>query len=128
MKSGWIRYWLCLLAALFVANSVAAAARACVVELGGHELTASEVRDAGGDEHACQAADDAARCFAHCTQTQSVSNDAQRISSDASGFVPLLLVGLAHVRFQTEARLVATAPAAPVAGPPLTILFRRLRI
>lgn len=128
MKSGWIRYWLVIFATLFVANSVVAAAHACMVELGGHEPAASQVRDTAGGKHLCPTSDDAAHCFTHCTPTQSVSNDGQRISSDASGVVLVPLVALPYVRFQMAARSVAVALPAPFAGPPLTILFRKLRI
>lgn len=128
MKSDWKRYCLVLFAALFVASSADAAARACMIVPGGHDPVSIQARDARAQEHQCPSADDAASCFTHCTQTRSPGNDAQRLLSDASSVVPVPPVGLAFVRFQPEARFVALAPAPPLAGPSLTILFRKLRI
>ena len=127
MKSDWIRYWFLVFAALFVAGNAAAAVRACMVGPGGHESATSQLRDAGGDQSLCPNPDDAPRCFAHCTQTQSVSNDAQSIASDASRLVPIVQAGVTRLP-RMQARLLAVAPAPPAAGPPLTILFHNLRI
>jgi hypothetical protein len=128
MKSGAVRYWFVLFAALIATSVVATATRAGTVERAGNESTASRVCDAGGEQHPCLDSDGAAHCIAHCAQTRSVSNDAQSIAGDASRLVPVLPAGVTRLRFRTQTRLLAIAPAAPAAGPPLTILFHNLRI
>jgi len=125
MKPRRLRWLLGLCAAMLVANNVTAAVRACSMDLAGTEHVAIQARDAPTDQHVCPEADDATQCLAHCTQ--SVKSTGQNLSSD----VPVLFVAPANCvylisfRLQATSSMVASAP--PVVGPPLTILFRKLR-
>ena len=126
MKTGRIRYLLVFFAAMFLANNVAATARACIAALAGQEHAAIQLADANGDEHMCPASGDAARCFTHCAQ--SLKNDEQKLATDASGIVFALPLSVPRVWFKSEPSAFVLAAAPPLVGPPLTILFGNLRI
>ena len=126
MNTGRVRYLLVFFVAMFLANNVAAAARACIVELTGQEHAVVQQADAGGDEHVCPVSEDAARCFTHCTQ--SFKNDQQKLATDVPGIAFASPLSLPRVWFRTEPRALVVAAAPPPVGPPLTILFGNLRI
>ena len=121
-----MRFVLVFFVAMFLANNVAAAARACISVLAGQEHAAMQQADAGGDEHLCPASDDAARCFTHCTQ--SVKNDQQNRSIDVSGIVLASPLSVPRIWFQAQPRAFVLAAAPPLVGTPLTILFGNFRI
>jgi len=126
MKPARIRYLLFIFAAMFLANNAVASARACMVQLAAQEHTAIQVLDSGGDEHLCPEADSAANCLAHCTQ--SYKSDQQRYSFDAPAVAVAPPLSLHRAWFPIKPRRLVIAPAPPVVGPPLTILFGNLRI
>ncbi len=126
MKSVLARCWVVLVAAMFLANGAAAAARACTLNLAGQEHAPLQARDAGGDELLCPEADTATRCLEHCTQ--GYKSTEQKLAADIPApvlFAPPFTVIHAAFRPAQVPLVVATAP--PIVGPPLTILFRNLR-
>lgn len=125
MKSGRIRFLLTLVAAMFLANNVAVAARAFVTGLSGQDSVAVQALDATGAGHLKPVGDDEALCLAHCVQ--SYSNHEQELATNAFkvAFSPTLAVPYFPVAIKPAAPVVALAPQA--AGPPLTILFHNLR-
>lgn len=125
MKLARLRYLVVFFAALFVVNNAMAAARACMVELAAPEHTAIRVLNSSGDEHVCPEADNAANCLTHCTQ--SYKGDQQRLSFDAPTIAFAPPPSVHRVWFQAELDRHVLASAAPVVGPPLTILYLNLR-
>lgn len=125
MKSGRIRFLLTLVAAMFLANNVAVAARAFVTGLSGQDSVAVQALDATGAGHLKPVGDDEALCLAHCVQ--SYSSHEQELATNAFkvAFSPALFVSCLSVEIKPAAPVVALAPQA--AGPPLTILFHNLR-
>ena len=125
MKSGRMRFLLTLVAAMFLANNVAVAARAFITGLSGQDIVAVQALDATGVGHLKPADDDEALCLAHCAK--SYQNHEQELATNAFkiAFLPALLVPYSSVAITPAASLVALAPQA--AGPPLKILFRNLR-
>lgn len=125
MKSGRIRFLLTLVAAMFLANNVAVAARAFVTGLSGQEIVAVQALDPTDVGHLNPADEDTALCLAHCAQ--SYSNHEQVVATNAFkiAFLPALFVPCFTVEIKPAASVVALAPQA--AGPPLTILFHNLR-
>lgn len=126
MKLRRMRYLVVFLAMMFLANGVAAAARACIVELGGEEHAALQSDGAGATEHLCPLSGDAGHCLAHCTQ--SYKGEEQKLWIDVPGFVLTPAASAPRVWFQPEAAVPPLAFTPPVVGPPLTILFRNFRI
>jgi hypothetical protein len=126
MRPARIRYLIVFFAAMFLANTAVASARACMVQLAAQEHTSIRSLDSSGDEHLCPEADSAANCLTHCTQ--SYKSDQQNLSFDAPAiaFAPPPLVHRAWVPIEPRRLVLASAP--PVVGPPLTILFGNLRI
>jgi len=125
MKRARIRYLVFFFAAMFLANSALAVVRACMVELAAQEHTAIRILDAGGDGHQCPEADSAANCLTHCTQ--SYKSDEQRFSFDSPTMAVAPPLVLHRAWYPHARRRLVMASAPPVAGPPLTILFRNLR-
>ena len=125
MRFKRIRFLLTLVAAMFLANNVAVAARAFVTGLSGQDSVAVQALDATGVGHLKSADDDEALCLAHCAQ--SYQNHEQELATNAFKvvFLPALFVPYSAVEIKPAASLVALAPQA--AGPPLTILFHNLR-
>lgn len=129
MKTGGMRLLVVFFTLMFLANNTAAAARACIVELAGPQHAAIQLVDADGYEHLCPVSDDAARCLSHCTQ--SYRNDEQKLFwADVPGFVftPAPAPSILRAWSQPEPAISLIASAPLVVGPPLTILFRNLRI
>ena len=126
MKPARIRYSLILFAAMFLANSAVAAARACLVGLAAQEHTATKVFDSSGGAHPCPEADSAANSLAHCTQSH--KGDAQTFSFDAPTVAVAAPLSPHRAWFPAGPRLPVLSLAPPVLGPPLTILFRNFRI
>lgn len=125
MKLARLRYLVVFFAALFVMNNALAVARACMVELAAPEHTAIRVLNSSGDEHVCPESDNAANCLTHCTQ--SYKGEQQRLSFDAPTMAAAPPLSLPRIWFQAEPSRLVLASAAPVVGPPLTILFHNLR-
>lgn len=109
---------------MFVANSVAYAARVCIAELAGQERGMAGASAASDVEHQCPSADDAGLCLTHCTQG---FKSEQTVSPEVPGLIlaPVLFVSYAWVEAGPTTPVVAPAPQ--VVGPPLTILFRNFR-
>lgn len=125
MRIKRIRWLLAIFVAMFFANNVAAAARACVLPFMSEDHAAIQTLDARGIEHLCPDADEATRCLAHCTQ--GLKSGEQGLSADVP--LPAFAPGPALLYFSSppgqSATVIAAAPA--FVGPPLTILFRNLR-
>ncbi len=125
MKSGRIRFLLTLVAAMFLANNVAVAARTFITGLSGQDTAAVQMLDTTGAGHLKSADDNHALCITHCAQ--SYQNHEQELATNAFkiAFLPALFVSSFSVEIKPAGSVVALAPQA--AGPPLTILFRNLR-
>jgi hypothetical protein len=125
MKSGRMRFLLTFVAAMFLANNVAVAARAFIAGPNGQDSVAVQALDATGGGHLSPVADDQALCLTHCVQ--SYQSHEQELATNASkGAVsPVPAVPYFLVEIKPAARVAALAPQA--AGPPLTILFHNLR-
>lgn len=125
MRFKRIRFLLTLVAAMFLANNVAVAARVFMTGLSGQDSVAVQALDATGAGHLKPVGDDEALCLAHCVQ--SYSNHEQELATYAFkvAFSPTLAVPCFPVAIKPAAPVVALAPQA--AGPPLTILFHNLR-
>lgn len=125
MKPGQMRFLLTLVAAMFLANNVAVAARAFVTGLSGHDIVTVQALDAPGVGHSMPVNDDQALCLAHCVQ--SYQNHQQELATNAFkvAFLPALFIPCFSVEIKPAAPVAALAPQA--AGPPLTILFHNLR-
>jgi hypothetical protein len=126
MKVGAMRRLALFFAAMFVANGVAASARACIEGLSAPRHETVQVADAGGQHHVCPDADDAAGDQTHCSQNH--KNDDPKFSKD----VPLADVCAAAPavsRAWFDPVLVVESRASePSIGPSLTILFGNLRL
>jgi hypothetical protein len=125
MKSGRLRFLLTFVAAMFLANNVAVAARAFITGLSGQDIAAVQRLDATGVGHLKPVDDDHALCITHCAQSD--QNHEQELATNAFkvAFLPPLFVPNFPVEIKPAASVVALAPQA--AGPPLTILFRNFR-
>ncbi|MGP1676864.1 MAG: hypothetical protein ACTS6J_06855 [Burkholderiales bacterium] len=120
-----MRYLTLFLAAMFFANNAAAAIRACVVDLAGHEHLVASVPAVAGNEDLCPPSDDAGPCLKH--YAQSYQSDEQKLWADFPRVAPAPVVAVLHVPFQAKPKLVLLASAPPIVGPPLTILFGNFR-
>ncbi len=118
-------YLTVFVAVMLFASSAAAAARACIVDLAGHEHIAVRALDAQGNEHLCPRSDDAVRCLTHCTQIY--KGGVQQYSADASALVLAPVPAVFHAPIQAKPKRVVVVLAAPIVGPPLTILFGNFR-
>jgi hypothetical protein len=119
------RYLTLFFAAMFFANNVAAAVRACVVDLAAQQHVAISALAAAADESLCPPSDDAGPCLTHYAQSR--QNDEQKFlaSFPAAAFVPVLAV--LQVPFPAKPKPVVVASAPPIVGPSLTILFGNYR-
>ncbi len=126
MKPVRIRYLLVFFAAMFLANNAVASVRACMVQFTAQEHTAIRVLDSSSDTNLCPEADSETNCLVHCTK--SFKGDEQKVSFDVPPATALAPPPTLHrVWFPVAPRRLVYASAPPVAGPPLTILFRNLR-
>jgi len=125
MKPAWKRHLLVFAAAMFLANNTAIAARACMQELGSQKHTAVQVFDTTDHEHLCPEADSATNRLPHCAQGH--KNDEQQFSFDTTT-VAVAPLSSHRFWFPGGPRPLALSLAPSVVGPPLTILFRNLRI
>jgi len=119
------RYLILFVAAMFFASNVAAAVRACVVDLATQGHIAVSAPAAAPGESKCPPTDDAGPCLTH--YAQSYQNDEQKFSLDvpSSALAPVLIVFHPFSRAKPEPDLRAAAPL--FVGPPLTILFGNFR-
>lgn len=125
MRFRWMRYLTLFLAAMFFANNVPAAVRACVADSKSHEhIAVSAPADAGG-EALCPPSDDAGACLTHFAQ--SYQNDEQKFWADFPPVGPAPVLSLLHVAFRAKPKPLVMASAPPIVGPPLTILFGNFR-
>lgn len=125
MRFKRIRFLIALVAAMFLANNVAVAARAFITGLSGQDITEVQMLDATGVGHLKPVDDDHALCITHCARSD--QNHEQELATNAFkiAFLPALFVPDFPVEIKPAASVVALAPQA--AGPPLTILFRNFR-
>ena len=121
-----MRYLLVFFAAMFLANNAAAVARACVVQLAAQGHAAILILDSSADGHLCPEAEGAANYLAHCAQ--SYKGEEQKSFFDAPAIAITPPLSPHRVWFTGGPRPLVIAPAPPVVGPPLTILFGNLRI
>jgi hypothetical protein len=126
MKPARMRYPLVFFAAMFLANSAVAAARACMLAPAAQEHTAIQVFDGAGDKVPCPEADSAANDLAHCAQ--SYKGNEQTFSFDAPTGVVAPPLSPLRVWFPAASRPFTFSLSPSVLGPSLTILFRNLRI
>lgn len=128
MKPARMRYSLIFFAAMFLANSTVAVARACSAGLGAQEHAAIRVLGTSSDPHPCPESVSAPMemGLAHCVQSQ--KGDEQTFSFDA----PMAAVAASpspyRVWLPVEPRLLVLSLAPSVVGPPFTILFHNFRI
>jgi hypothetical protein len=121
-----MRYLTLFLAAMFFANNAAAAIGACFADLAGSKHHAIKTQVAEGSKPLCPPSDDAGPCLTHYAQAYQI--DAQPAWADFTPAAPAPVLGPLHASFQAKPkRLVLVASAAPIVGPPLTILFRNFR-
>jgi hypothetical protein len=113
-------------AAMFVASSVAASARACIEGVSAPAHKTVQVADAGGEQHVCPDVDDATGGQTHCSQNH--KNDDPKFSKDVPPAV-VFAAAPAVVRVWFDPVLaVESIPSQPSTGPSLTILFGNLRL
>ena len=125
MRSKRIRYLITFVAAMFLANNVAVAARVFISGLSAQDMVAVQALDATGVGHPMPVDDDMDLCLRHCVQ--SYKSHEQELATNAFkvAFLPAMFVPYFSVKIKPAASVVALAPQA--AGPPLTILFGNLR-
>lgn len=125
MKSRRFRYLIAFVAAMFLANNVAVAARACAEVLKGQNPDMAQPFSAADARHVSSAAGDETPCVTQCAQ--GYKNPEQKLAPNVAEFVslPIHLVPYFSVEIKPTAAVLALAPRA--FGPPLTILFRNLR-
>ena len=125
MKSKRFRYLIALVAAMFLANNVAVAARACAEGLKGQDLDVAQQFSAADVRHVPAAAGDETPCVTQCAQ--SYKSPEQKLAPNVTEFVslPIHFVPYFSVEIKPAAAVIALAPRA--FGPPLTLLFRNLR-
>jgi hypothetical protein len=125
MRSKQIRFLITFVAAMFLANNVAAAARAYIEGLNGQDVVASQALNATGVGHSASVTDDETPCLAHCAQ--GYKHPEQKLATNATEGVsiPALFVSFPSLKIKPAASVIALPPQA--AGPPLTILFHNLR-
>ena len=120
-----MRYLTFFMAAMFFANNVAAAVRACVADLNTHEHIAISAPAAAGGGPLCPPSDDAGPCLTH--YAQSYQSDEQKAWVGFTPAAPAALLGVFHVAFRAKPKRPFVASAPPIVGPPLTILFGNFR-
>ena len=125
MRSRRIRYPIIFVAAMFLANNVATAARVSIAGPQGQDMATAHKPGATGVEHGAFVADDAAACVRHCAQPY--KDPAQKLATNVSKvvFISFRFVPNRSVEIAPTASVIALAPQA--IGPPLTVLFGNLR-
>ena len=120
-----MRYVALFLAAMFFANNVAAAVRACIADAVMPEHAVVAVETAAASHPLCPQQDESGPCPTH--YAQSYPSDEQKAWAGFPRVVPVPVVAALPAIFhaQPKDRFYASAP--PVVGPPLTILFGNFR-
>jgi len=123
MRSKKIRYLITFLAAMFVANNVAAAASACIAAVKGQNSVAVQILESV--KHAEQGPVDGESCLTHCAQGEVI----QQPDFAAAVYSAVSLPPPSYERIALENKPVAAvlSLAPPVIGPPFTILFHNFR-
>ena len=121
-----MRWFLGLCAVVLVANNAVAAVRACSLEPAGSEHLAVHPREAQADRHVCPESGDASQCLVHCTQSAK-STEPNLSSFDVPAPVVASISSDFVVFFRHTAEVAVVAGPPRVVGPPLTILFHKLR-
>ena len=121
-----IRYLITFVAAMFLANNVAAAVRVPVAGPQGQDMAASQKPGATGIKHVEFVADDEAACFKHCVQAY--KNPGQKFATTGSKVVFTSLRSIPYRSAGIKRTTTAVALAPQAIGPPLIILFGNLRI
>lgn len=125
MRSRRIRYLLVLFAAMLLANSAVASARACVVHLAAPGQAAGGVVVPGGDGQPCPTSDATTDCPVHVTQIYNSNDPNLFFDAPTVALAPPMV--LHRFVVPTGARRLVVASAPLIVGPPLTILFHNLR-
>lgn len=127
MRSGIrIRYLITFVAAMFLANNVAAAVRVSIAGPQGQDMAAAQKPGATGIGHVEFVADDEAVCFRHCAQAHKKPEQEFATNGSKVVFISLRFVPYRSVGIKRTTTAVALAPQA--IGPPLIVLFGNLRI
>ena len=113
-------------AAMFVAGSVAASARACIEGLSAPRHETVQVADAGGQQHFCPDAGDAAGGHTHCSENH--KNDDPKFSKDVPPAVVFAAAPTVSHAWFDPVPIVLSSASQPSTGPSLTILFGNLRL
>jgi hypothetical protein len=124
MRLQRIRCLLVFVLALFMVNSVAAAARACTLTQVRHEHSTIQLLQASV-ERACPEAT-ATLCGTHCLQEAKSAEVKAPVDSPAALIAPLFT--FIHSTVRPEPAHLPVAIAQVIVGPSLTILFGNLRI
>jgi len=125
MKTRRFRHLITFVAAMFLANNVAAAAYACIAGLGSLAPVTAPGLESTGAGHLERAADADPLCITQCARSD--RDPAQPFAANGSGPVPTPLASgpCLSVTIEPTRSRIAWAPKVP--GPPLPILFCNLR-
>jgi hypothetical protein len=123
MRTRHFRLLLILFVAFFAANSVAAAARVCMMGGAGQHPPIFEVMQHGQDSTCPQAS--TTPCFDHCYQEAKRAEQKAPADLSAPAAPPPALFPYATLRPQLPVLSLAETP--PIVGPPLTILYGNRR-
>ncbi|MDP2639964.1 MAG: hypothetical protein Q8Q16_04750, partial [Betaproteobacteria bacterium] len=104
-----MRYLTIFLAAMFFANNVVAAVRACVADGKTQEHVAISAPVAAGGEPLCPPSDDAGPCLTH--YVQSYQNDEQKFWADFPPVVIEPVLGVLQIAYQARPKLLVIASA-----------------
>jgi len=110
---------------MLFASNVAAAVRACVVDLATPEHAAVSAPAPAGSEPQCPPTDDGRPCLKH--YAQSYQNDEQPFSLDVPSVALDPALTVLYPFLKDEPKLLVAAAAPPIVGPALTILFGNFR-
>lgn len=125
MKLTRIRHLLIVVVAVLLANNIAAASTARVVQPVMPAHAGTEAFDAGGGQP-CVDADSTANCWAYCPQSYKIDEPAVSFNATPSTIAPVPPAYCAGFRPKPRRLVIVSAP--PVVGPSLTILFGNFRI
>ena len=120
-----MRYFTLFLAAMLFTSNAAAAARACLVDLAGHQPAAIHVLAANASEPLCPPSDDTGPCLKHFAQSYQSEDQKFWSGVPAAALVPARAV--LHLAFHAPPKLIAAASVPPIAGLSLTILYGNFR-
>ncbi|MHB8666019.1 MAG: hypothetical protein ACYC7B_00670 [Burkholderiales bacterium] len=118
-------YLTVFVAVMFFASNAAASVRACVVSVTAQQHAAVPALDVEGHAHPCSQSDDAAGCLTHCVQYY--KSGGQQLAADVPVPVPAPAPAVFHASVRANPTRVVVALAAPVVGPPPTLLFGNFR-